>query len=112
MMMPPDVFSSAARRRTTTRSCRGRNFTRYAPQLGKSGVGVVRRSAMDHGKTRLDIGRLSDIVSTFGVGVPRRGDFLRTGLFSHGLSVHPVQISGSCAIWSPWHATGSLPRAR
>ena len=29
MMMPPFVFSSPSRRRTTTRSCRGRNFMRF-----------------------------------------------------------------------------------
>ena len=32
MMMPPDVFSSASSRRTTTRSCRGRKFIWIAPE--------------------------------------------------------------------------------
>src|SRR5258708_27660985 len=65
MMMPPDVFCSAVRRRTTTRSCRGRNFTRFAPDIGEVG-----RLAMNQDTPRQDIGRQRAIVSTLRTRVP------------------------------------------
>ena len=40
MMIPPAVFSSASSRRTTTRSCRGRNFIRIAPGKVSRFVGL------------------------------------------------------------------------